>query len=386
MGCVECKFYRQEDENSQFEYPPKDFKKNETSAFNTEINSIQNIIETNSNKIPNKNFCDELESKVNSIGKFITEEEFQMAISHITNIYMQTGPFPFQRKNLCSYKMRPVEFSQGNMYHGEWNESLEMEGYGKYFLKEENVLCEGIWEKGELKNARIYYPNGEFYEGEMNNSLYNGKGKLVNENKDTYEGGFLDGQKDGEGKIIFYDGTEYSGNFYENNFNGYGKMIWKNGIKYKGYFSDNYLEGNGIMEGENEKYEGNFKNNLFNGKGKYRYENGDEYDGDFENGIRKGKGIYKQKNGFIFEGMWDNDVPNGFGKINLNEKIIKCNFHNGKLIEKPVDEDGLGYFNIDYNFYNQCMKLSGQRLLHLENPDVVSSIFKADSILSFLEE
>ena len=84
--------------------------------------------------------------------------------------------------------------------------------------------------------------------------------------------------------------------------------------------------------------------------------------------------------------MWDNDVPNGFGKINLNEKIIKCNFHNGKLIEKPVDEDGLGYFNIDYNFYNQCMKLSGQRLLHLENPDVVSSIFKADSILSFLEE
>ena len=125
---------------------------------------------------------------------------------------------------------------------------------------------------------------------------------------------------------------------------------------------------------------------LFNGKGKYRYENGDEYDGDFENGIRKGKGIYKQKNGFIFEGIWDNDVPNGFGKINLNEKIIKCNFHNGKLIEKPVDEDGLGYFNIDYNFYNQCMKLSGQRLLHLENPDVVSSIFKADSILSFLEE
>ena len=51
----------------------------------------------------------------------------------------------------------------------------------------------------------------------MNNSLYNGKGKLVNENKDTYEGGFLDGQKDGEGKIIFYDGTEYSGNFYEKN-------------------------------------------------------------------------------------------------------------------------------------------------------------------------
>ena len=163
-------------------------------------------------------------------------------------------------------------------------------------------------------------------------------------------------------------------------------MVWKNEIVYKGYFSENFLEGIGEMEGENEKYEGNFEKNLFHGKGKYTYYNGDEYDGDFEYGIRKGKGIYKQKNGFIFEGLWENNVPNGFGKINLNGKIIKCNYHNGKIVGRPVDDEGIYYNdNIDYNFFVENMKLA-QRLPHLENPEFMSSDYRAGTILSFLEE
>ena len=136
-----------------------------------------------------------------------------MIISDNINIYKQNDPLPFQRKNFLSHQMKPVEFSGGNIYHGEWNENYEMDGCGKYFLREEKVLCEGIWEKGELKMARIYYPNGEFYEGEMANSCYNGTGKLINETKDEYIGNFLNGEKSGEGKLIFNDGTIYTGNF-----------------------------------------------------------------------------------------------------------------------------------------------------------------------------
>ena len=163
-------------------------------------------------------------------------------------------------------------------------------------------------------------------------------------------------------------------------------MIWKNGIKYEGYFCDNYIEGIGEIEGENEKYEGNFEKNLFHGKGKYTYYNGDMYDGDFEFGIRKGKGIYQQKNGFKFEGFWDNNVPNGFAKINLNGKIIKCNYHNGKIIGRPVDENGFYNNYLDYNkFYVENMKLS-KKLPHLENDDLMSSQYRAGTILSFLDE
>ena len=386
MGCVECKLCHQEEEKNQFEYPPKVLNKQENSASNTETNSIQNILETNTYQPKNKNFFLEFENKIKSLGKLISEEEFQMAISQNINIYMQNDPFPFNRKNFLSHKMRPVEFNEGNIYYGEWNENYEMDGYGKYYLKEEKILCEGIWEKGELKTARIYYPNGEFYEGEMANSSYNGKGKFINDKKDEYTGEFLDGEKNGQGKIIFNDGTEYNGHFSKNNFTGYGEMFWKNGMEYKGYFNDNYLEGIGEMEGDNEKYEGNFEKNLFHGKGKYTYYNGDEYEGDFEYGIRKGKGMYKQKNGLIFDGMWENNLPNGFCKIKLNGKIIKCNYHNGKIIGRPVDEDEI-YFNdyIDYDFYVENMKLS-KRLPHLEDPDFMGSQYRAGTVLSFLEE
>ena len=387
MGCAECKLCHQEEEKNQFEYPiNKVVNKQEINSSNTETNSIQNILEPNTYQPKNKNFYIEFERNLEKLGKFITEEDFQMAVIDNINIYQKNDPFPFERKNFLSHKMRPVEFNTGNMYYGEWNENYEMDGYGKYYLKQEKVLCEGIWENGELKSARIYYPNGEFYEGAMNNSCYNGKGKLINEKRDEYVGEFFEGEKSGQGKIKFNDGTVYEGNFSKNNFNGYGEMIWKNGIKYEGYFCDNYIEGIGEIEGENEKYEGNFEKNLFHGKGKYTYYNGDMYDGDFEFGIRKGKGIYQQKNGFKFEGFWDNNVPNGFAKINLNGKIIKCNYHNGKIIGRPVDENGFYNNYLDYNkFYVENMKLS-KKLPHLENDDLMSSQYRAGTILSFLDE
>ena len=399
MGCVECKICHQSEEQNQFEYPqtiPRQEENNQNNQENQEnqenqdLNNIGIITTTNNymtNKDENPNFIQEFEEKLNTIGKYFPEEEFHTILSSNSEIlYKPESPFPFGIGNPFSHKMKPIQFPEGSIYEGEWNENFEMDGYGKYYLKEEKVLAEGIWDKGELKKARIYYPNGEFYEGEMSNSCYNGKGKFVNENKDIYEGDFLDGEKTGEGKINFSDGCVYKGNFLKNCFNGYGELEAYPNISYKGNFVDNYLEGKGTFTDGEEKYEGEFKKNYFNGKGIYTYINGDEYEGDFEFGIRKGKGIYKQKNGITFEGFWDNDVPNGFGKFNLNGKIIKCNYHNGKIMDRPVDEDGLYYNNIDYNFFCQKMKLSWQKLKHLDNPDITNAQYRAESIMSFLEE
>ena len=185
----------------------------------------------------------------------------------------------------------------------------------------------------------------------------------------------------------FEDGTEYEGNFVKNKFSGKGHMKWADGIEYKGNFSDNYLEGEGILIKNNgEKYEGTFEKNFFHGKGKYTYSNGDEYEGNFEYGIRKGKGVYRKKNGFIFEGFWDNNIPNGHGKININGNLLKCNFHNGILIDEQNNERENYDNEIGNNFYAELMSLSSQKLNHLDNTNNSTSQYRAGTMLSFLED
>ena len=384
MGCVECKICKQDDEKNQYEFNNEAKKKIEKETLsNTENNNSK--IENNSN-----NFLKEFNEKLKFIGKYISEEEFELMIPETANDFIKKESFPFlQKQNILTYKMSPVEFENGNIYNGNWNENIEMEGYGKYYLKEEKVLVEGIWEQGQLKYARIFYPNDEFYEGEMTNSSYNGKGKLISENKDLYIGDFIDGEKSGEGKLIFNDDeTEYNGKFLKGNITGYGNMKWKSGIEYEGNFNDNFFDGKGVLTDKHtgDKYEGNFDKNFFHGKGKYTYGNGDEYEGDFEYGIRKGKGIYRKKDGFTFEGTWDNNVPNGFGKITYNNNVVKCNFHNGNLVDSPIYETSGGSNDIDFNFYNEPMILSSLQLSHLETNNLMSSQYKAGARLSFLED
>ena len=83
MGCAECKLCHQEEEKNQFEYPNKVLNKQEIkeiNSSNTETNSLQNILEPNTYSPKNKNFYIEFEKKLSSLGKFISEEDFQMAI------------------------------------------------------------------------------------------------------------------------------------------------------------------------------------------------------------------------------------------------------------------------------------------------------------------
>ena len=63
-----------------------------------------------------------------------------------------------------------------------------MDGPGKYYLKQEKVLAEGNWDNGELKYGRVFLPNGDIYEGEIKDSQFNGKGKLITKKGDIYEG------------------------------------------------------------------------------------------------------------------------------------------------------------------------------------------------------
>ena len=93
-------------------------------------------------------------------------------------------------KNLKGHDMKTVEFKNGNIYQGGWNDDLKMEGQGKYYIKGGVIYVEGIWKNGDLIYARIFSNCSEdsfdVYEGEIKNSNYNGKGKLIESNGKIY--------------------------------------------------------------------------------------------------------------------------------------------------------------------------------------------------------
>lgn len=61
------------------------------------------------------------------------------------------------------------------------------------------------------------WANGDTYEGDFENGIMQGLGKLVKANGDTYEGSMLGGQKHGYGVMIYANGTATQGGIWEKN-------------------------------------------------------------------------------------------------------------------------------------------------------------------------
>ena len=340
------------------------------------------------------NFISLFENNLKYIGNYISQQDFNSCIPEKVQSHMIEHPFDIKEKynvDTETYELKPVEFKNGNIYQGNWNDDLKMEGLGKYYLKDQNVLAEGVWSNGDLLYARVFLQNDDIYEGEMKNSTFNGKGKLISANGDIYEGDFVDGKTNGNGKLVFGDKTVYEGQFEKGEFKGNGHMKWTSGYDYEGNFDGAKLCGFGVLTHPcGDKYEGNFENSLFHGNGKYIYENGDIYEGEFQYGLKKGKGIYNASHKFEYNGDWDNDLPCGFGKVtNWNKKgLLKSTWRNGKIIEEPTFEQGTksDFKSIDLNIVPEEMKLDTKDLTHLESFDGNSSQYKIGSLPSFLED
>ena len=382
MGCEAC---RQSEPEANFP------------LINLEVKSNDRQNETSSEKKHNyDNFTLLFEDKLQNFGKYF-EQEFNTLITPEILAYMTENPFslnPEQYEISEVYEMKPIEFNNGNVYKGGWNENLKMEGQGKYYLKEDGVLAEGLWKEGNLVYARVFIgkeDSFDIYEGEMKNSSFYGKGKLILSNGVIYEGDFIDGEKTGNGKIIFEDKTVYEGGVEKGDLSGKGKMIWTNGYEYEGDFGFNKLCGNGILKSPNgEIYEGEFKNNLFNGYGKYTFKNGNTYEGQFLYGVKKGKGVYKCLNKFEYDGDWDNDLPCGVGKLSDWNKtgVIKSTWRYGNIMEEPVYEQGTSenFEDIDLNIVPDQITLNIKDLSNLDYTDMQSTQFKLGTQVSFLDE
>jgi len=81
-----------------------------------------------------------------------------------------------------------VQFENGGIYEGTWNEERKRYGYGIQTW----VDCskyEGYWDIDKANGyGKLYHADGDIYEGEWKNDKAHGYGTYIHENGNRFEG------------------------------------------------------------------------------------------------------------------------------------------------------------------------------------------------------
>lgn len=124
--------------------------------------------------------------------------------------------------------------------------------------------------------------------------VYRGGDIITYPNGDVYDGDLEDGNKEGEGEMKYANGDFYRGDWANDRKDGEGQMEYANGDSYDGEWSNDKKEGDGVF--------------MYSPGQQYR-----QYRGDFENDIKEGSGIMEYSDGSHYEGEWLNDLRHGEG-------------------------------------------------------------------------
>ena len=119
------------------------------------------------------------------------------------------------------------------------------------------------------KSWKVFFFNGDSYEGDMQNDKLHGKGKRTCTNGSSYNGEWQNGKPHGQGKTTCTNGDNYEGQWQIGFPHGQGKMTDVNG----------------------DSYEGDMQNGKPHGKGKRTCTNGSSYNGEWQNGILQRKAL-----------------------------------------------------------------------------------------------
>ena len=176
---------------------------------------------------------------------------------------------------------------------------------------------------------------GNIYEGEFKDGVYEGKGVMLYSDVAKYEGEFKNNKADGKGIYTILGGSfKYEGEFKNDNFHGKGIF------KYEGEFKNDNFHGKGIVTTSVQKwnkYEGEVQNGKFNGNGILTYVNGSRYEGIFKNGDNKeGMGTFISVNGDKFTGLFSSTGHDFEGTMTYADGTVeKGKFYKFKSIFLP---------------------------------------------------
>lgn len=158
------------------------------------------------------------------------------------------------------------------------------------------------------KKAKITYPDGAYYIGEVK-----------------------DGKKHGKGTCVYPFGT-YTGDFVDDILEGYGVFKYNDGSSYKGFFKQCKKDYKGEYITKDFRYVGLFKDDMMNGKGTIYWSSGDIYEGGFENNTLHGYGRLTYKNGLVAYGKFNhNALPTDGGLIFKNGMHYKGQLSGNKM-------------------------------------------------------
>jgi len=175
------------------------------------------------------------------------------------------------------------------------------------------TLNEGEHVNIKKKYGKIYTEDDTSYLGDLNKDFeQNGHGIEYDENANIiYEGEWENGVKHGPGKMYFENGDKYLGNLKYGVIDGQGEYHYTNGQFYVGDLKTNNISGFGTL---------------------YDSVGSTMYCGMWLNGAFEGWGIYYQENVAIFIGYWHKGLANGFGIMIHNDKVIEIgNYKNGEF-------------------------------------------------------
>jgi len=206
--------------------------------------------------------------------------EMAFAVENIPPVKAPEGPMA----------IAVVTFPNGDRYEGQFKDGL-FDGWGVYT-----------------------YRDGDRFEGEFKDDMKNGRGAFVHRNGDRYTGAFVSDMKQGKGSLLFHNGDKYVGEFGNDMINGRGTMSYRNGNRYSGEFKNGLKHGSGIFVFPNgDTYRGEFRDDMRNGRGSYVSSDGAKYIGEFKDGKRHGQGRYTYPNGEEYSGEFKNGRMDGFG-------------------------------------------------------------------------
>lgn len=222
--------------------------------------------------------------------------------------------------------------SNGTIYQGIIAEDGARSGIGQEVHPNKTYFI-GSFLEGRYHGKGFLLSGDFFYEGEFENDLIQGQGRVTHNKGTVYQGEFQANEAHGLGREDYSDGSYYQGQFFEGKKQGEGKFVWDNGNQYLGDFVANKFEGKGEYRfGDGSVYQGEFKDGKMNGFGIFTWPDGQTYEGNYKDDRKEGYGVLRTIDGLIFRGNFEAGAKHGEGIIEDTAGVTrKVRFQKGIL-------------------------------------------------------